>query len=356
MWYQAAQQLYTSSSPPEPGVADPDAHAHSPRRRHALGELSKNDAGAAPPKSLSHAPKRLPIDCNSIKSNSDWTAVPLMQGLFIEESKNEVPRRLATRLSTSDQSMPDYSHSITPRSSRDVSLHDTQHVQEEAAFPQESQFAELMAALSPAKASGTQAPPTTRVSSAANSPPAASKTSGGFEARVTSFQGQARAVSLTTREAPPPPSRGPSNTSTKSRLSNPQAAEKEKGPEKIRGVPATEVRGRKEGKGGDVDASTVVGGRKVGTVPIGQRQRSLTRVGEGHGAYASESKGDSKRKRASLSSITNLVSEHSEGSESSPSRKTSKKERKDGWVDPAGSPQSPESVIRVPLGSLHNVR
>lgn len=289
---------------------------------------------------------------SAMMSELDWATIPHMQDRFIEGHKAQVPRRFATRISASDESMPDYSHSITPRSSRDPSLHDIQNVHGGAALQQESQFEELMAAFSPAKTSGTQAPPTTRVSSATNSPPMILKTSGDPEVRITSFHGQPRAVSMTTREAPPSSARAPSDVSMKSRCSEPQTGEKEKAHPKIKVTPASEVKSRKEGKGSELGLSKSTGERKVSTGSNGRSHRDTTsRKGE-----QSASKSDSKRKRASLVSMTNLLSENSEEPESSPSRKVSKRGRQDGLDDSAHFPKSPESVVRAPLGLLQNIR
>ena len=351
MWHQTTQQIYTPSSPSRSGATDPDAHAHSPRRRRAFREPNQDAPIAiAPVKLLSQASMPPPTLRNAMAGNSNWTTVPLMQDLCFEGYRQQVPRRFATRVSTSDQSMPDYSHSITPRSSRDPSLQTMQI--DGTATQHESQFEELMAAFSPAKASGTQAPPTTRVSSATNSPLKTLKPVSDAEVRITSYHGQPRAVSMTTREVPPSSARVPTDVSMKSRISESQAEEKEKAHPKIKVAPATEIKGRKEGKSSEVNPSKLVGEKRISTGSNERRVKDTTHQNEDHDASANEC----KRKRASMTSIMNVLAENSEGPDSSPSRKVSKKGRKDGLDNPADSSKSPESTMRAPLGTLQNIQ
>ncbi|KAL8919097.1 MAG: hypothetical protein Q9208_006981 [Pyrenodesmia sp. 3 TL-2023] len=256
----------------------------------------------------------------------------------VEARNHQASRRLVTHMSASDISMPDYSHSITPTTSRDPSLHDVRQIYDGSVQQQPSQFDELIAALSPAKASGTQAPPTTRVSSAANSPPATLRPIESPEVRVISYHSQPRAVSLTTRDAPPPSTRGPSEKSMKSGIFELEAENKVEARPRIIATPSKEVRGRKEGKSSEVDLS-------LSTDP----GKALT----GSGAFTAS---DGKRKRASVTSMCNVLSEMSDGPGSSPSRKLSKKGQPDRASSSADSPKSPETVAWAPLGALHNIR
>ncbi|KAL9029047.1 MAG: hypothetical protein Q9196_002669 [Gyalolechia fulgens] len=345
MWHQAMQPLYTPSSPIHAGAVDPDAHAHSPRHRHVSKELDSNAATTIiPPRLLSHTDGPPAAHGSTTMNHANWATVPLMQDHFIEGHKSQMPRRLPTRISISDDSMPDYSYSNTPRSSRDPSLHDIPNLRDKPAVQQESQFEELMAAFSPAKPSGTQAPPTTRVSSATNSPPLTSRTSDSPEVRVTSHHSQPRAVSVTTREVLPPSARVPSDISMDSRLSEPQVGEKGKAHSRIKMIPATEVKGRKEGKSSELKLAPSTGEGKMSAGSTRPRQKSTRDQSGEHSASAR----DSKRKRASLTSAMNKSSDLVEGPQSSPSTKASKKGRKDISSDPADSPKSPESVIRAP--------
>ncbi|KAL8838382.1 MAG: hypothetical protein Q9170_002142 [Blastenia crenularia] len=348
MW-QAAQQTYMPSSPGTTGPIDPDAHAHSPRRRHASRELNiRTPTAVAPPRLLAHTIMPPPSRQHAMMNESNWATASHMQDVFGGQGHPSA-RSQSTRMSISDDSMPDYSHSITPRSSRDPSIHDVQNVHDRPSHQHESQFEDLMAAFSPAKMSGTQAPPTTRVSSAANSPRATVRTSGAPEIRITSYYGQPRAVSVTTRDAPPQLVRARSDVSMNSRFSEQQAGESENSQPKIKVVPAKEIKGRKEGRSSELDSSTPKIEKIISRRSSGRRQKDAMDK-----AKDDASASDSKRKRSSLTSITNALSENPDGPGSSPSRKVSRKEGIASTL--ANSPNSPESVIRAPLGTLRNVQ
>lgn len=353
MWYPPSQQLCTPSSPPKSRATDPDAHAHSPRRRNASREVHSNAVVATvPPRLLSQAMMPPPLRIGQT-GESVWTTAPHMLPYHIEARNHHAPKGWRLHMSPSDVSMPDYSHSITPTSSRDPSLHDVHYVHDGSVQQHESQFEELMAAFSPVKSSGTLAPPTTRVSSAANSPPSTLRSSGGPEVRITSFHKQPRAVSVTTRDAPQPSIRQPSDISMHSRFSEAHADEKMEARPMIKLTPAHEVKGRKEGRGSDFGLTSSIGQGKSLTSSSTRRHKSSTNASEENSAFTAS---DSKRKRASMTSIANMLSETSDGPGSSPSRKVSKKGQPDGLSDSADSPKSPETVIRAPLGSLHNIR
>ncbi|KAL8762767.1 MAG: hypothetical protein Q9184_001307 [Pyrenodesmia sp. 2 TL-2023] len=281
-----------------------------------------------------------------------WVTAPPMP-YQVEARNHQVPRRLVTHISAPDISMPDYSHSITPTSSRDPSLNDVHQLYDGSVQQQPSQFEELIADLSPAKASGTQAPPTTRVSSAANSPRATLRPASGSEIRVISYHTQPRAVSLTTRDAPPPSTRGPSEMSMKSGIIELEAENKVEARPRVIATPSKEVRGRKEGKSSEVDLSLSADPRKTLTGSGSRRRKSSTKASEENRAFTAS---DGKRKRASVTSLCNVPSETSDGPGSSPSKKVSKKGQPDRASSSAGSPKSPETVVRAPLGSLHNIR
>ncbi|KAL8907803.1 MAG: hypothetical protein Q9207_001206 [Kuettlingeria erythrocarpa] len=340
------------SSPTKMGTPDPDAHAHSPRRRNASDEVSSIAVVATmPPRLLSQALMPPPAARSSQAGETKW-ATTARSPYHVEARNPQAPRRLTTHMSASDISMPDYSHSITPTSSRDPSLHDVQQLFDGTFPQQQSQFEEYIAALSPAKASGTQAPPTTRVSSAANSPPSAAlRQSEGPEFRVISYHTQPRAISLTTRDAPPPSARGPSEMSMNPRLFELEAGEVEARP-RIIATPSKEVKGRKEGKSNEVDPLLSTDPRKTLTGSGSRRPKSSRNASENHAVPES----DGKRKRVSMPPVSAVLSEMSDGPASSPSRKVSKKRLPDRVSSSADSPQSPETVVRAPLGSLHNIR
>ncbi|KAI4140405.1 MAG: hypothetical protein LQ341_003849 [Variospora aurantia] len=355
MWYQSVQQTYAPSSPCKLGATDLDAHAHSPRRQNTAREVDITAAiGVMPPRLLLQTIMPPPASRTASMIDSNWTTtLPQMQDNFGEEHKHQIPRRWGTTMNTSDISMPDYSYSITPRSSRDASLQDTHEVPEVPFSQHESQFEELMAVYSPVKASGTHAPPATRVSSAANSPPSTLSTSSGPDVRITSLHSQPRAVSMTRRDAPLPPTRGSSDVSRNSHLAEVQTGDKGEAQPRIKVTPAREVKGRKEGKSNELDLTPTGGQRKAGTESSGRRQKSTANTSEENDvSFVTEG----KRKRASTACMAIVLSETSDGPESSPSRKVSRKGQRDGSRQWAESPDSPETVVRAPLGTLHNIR
>ncbi|KAL9605443.1 MAG: hypothetical protein Q9179_001355 [Wetmoreana sp. 5 TL-2023] len=302
MWSQVP--LYQPSPPRRIGAMDPDAHAHSPRCRNTSTGSTRNTAAVIAPRLLSQA---MPPPARQIITDP-----------FVE---HRVPT-WGTRGSTSDASMPDYSHSATPRSSRHPSsLHDMEGTRIEPHSQQGSQFEEFIAAYSPSKTSGTQAPPMASVSSDSNSPP-----------RNTSV------LMRSTRE--------PSDISMKSRFSEAQAPDGERHAyTKTVPKPAGEVRGRKEGRNYESELLAPTGlPRKPSTGSSGRRKQSAKEENV-------LSKGDSKRKRASVTSISNIISGKSEELGSSPSRKVSKVDTVGGI--PAGGA---EDSARVPLGSLENTQ
>lgn len=350
MWVHMSQPLYAPPSPYKVGAVDVDAHAHSPRRRHI-----DPAAASVAPRMLMNASMPPPARRSVLINDCSWAPNPQMQDPFIDKHRHQAPREWGTRVSTSDDSMPDYSHSITPRSSRDHSLQEMQGTHGGSFLQHDSQFEELMASLSPANPNGTQAPPTTRVSSASNSPPTANRSLGGPDLKAGSFPGQARSVSMTTREAPPRSARDMSDVSMKSRFSDkssvsePQAAEGEHGHSRVRRTPASEVKGRKEGRGSESDLLAPPS-RQTGTVK--RRPKSTTNDGD----EMSAGTGEIKRKRESVGSMSNLLSEQSEGAGSSPSRKISKMVSKDNLGSAAARTIAQEDTNRAPLSTLENIQ
>lgn len=355
MWYhQPSQQLYVPASPGKHGAMDPDAHAHSPRSRNTSGGFNRNAAAAVvAPRLLSQVSMPPPTRRSDMMTDSSWTSAP-MQDPFVEDYGHRAPRSWGTRVSSSDASMPDYSHSITPRSSRHPSLRDMDNAHSElnAGLQHNSQFEELLAIYSPADTNGTQAPPTTRVSSASNTPPKNLRNPSTLEARAASFHSQPRAVSMTIHDAPLRSIRDPSDISMQSRFSEAQASDVEHAHTKIVRTPAGDVKGRKEGKISEPDLLAPTGYRKAPTGSSGPRKKSMTQPSEEHVAFTN----DGKRKRASVASISNLVSEKPEDLGPSPSRKISKKGPKDDLKNSTGGPATQESIDRTPLGSLENIQ
>ncbi|KAL9589834.1 MAG: hypothetical protein Q9203_001356 [Teloschistes exilis] len=343
MWQQPSQQLY--KSPTQPSDMDPDAHAHSPRRRNSSSDMARNiSATMVAPQLLSQASMPPPAHRSMMLTDSNWTSAAPLQDSYGDHRSSWT---WGTRLSTSDDSMPDYSHSITPRSSRYPSMNYVDSVNTEPAPQQDSQFEELMADLSPAKTSGTQAPPTTRVSSASNTPSTTPHASGLQGTRALSFQTHPRSVSATTRDAPAWTIRDTSDISMISRFSEAQASEGEHSQGKIIRPPASVIKGKKEGKTGDSGFLAPTSHRKAHVGSIGRRARSTgSHVGENQPFPA-----DSKRKRETTDSDSHLLAGRVVELDSSPNRKVSKKEERDEVVA-----KQEENSVRAPLGLLENIQ
>lgn len=325
MWDQIPQ-ICNVSSPrkPKPGS---DAHGHSPSLR-----ICKDPAQAT-------FKMTQPAIAPHTKQTTDpyWSFTPPMSDPFVDDAKHRGYRRQDARSTSGDQSMPDYPHFITPVSIRNHSNNEVTYLGGGIGSSTESQFDELMAALSPRKnMSGTYPPANTRVSSAANTPSKETQTSTAAEARATSYShAQARSVSVTTRDPPPPQIREPSDASMKSRFSD---QNEQADAAKIKKRPAIEVKSRKEGRLNELDAAS-----KTQPKPSAHSAKY-----EGNRISFS----NSKRKRASSVSGSNLSLE---GLGSlSPTRKVSKLEGKaDSYIDLLGNEGF---ATRNPLGNLANIQ
>ncbi|KAI4216574.1 MAG: hypothetical protein LQ351_001063 [Letrouitia transgressa] len=177
---------------------------------------------------------------------------------FVENGRHQTHKR-GRRASSSDQSIPDYSYSVTPRSSRNISLQD---VPKAACMwtlesQSQSQLEELMAALSPNKASGTYAPANTTATSRVNTPATAVKPSAAAKARAVSYYGQPHVGSAKLRDM---------NPLAKLNLPDQRLENLEHGHGNIKQTPTEEVKSRKEGKIHDA-GSTKPGQRKVAVGP-----------------------------------------------------------------------------------------
>lgn len=252
--------------------------------------------------------------------------------------------------------MPDYSNSLTPASSRNHSNHST-HQDPQLSIGQimndPSMGEELDNSPNRPPSSGTIPPANTRVSSAANTPPTATrlKPSAAAEARSSSYSHlQARSVSVTTRDPPPPPVRESSNANTQSLFpSGPgsQAEGGEKGGTVIRRKPAKEVRGKKEGKANELGLVPVY--RKI--VP-GQLLEPQNKENIPGSADKPILLGDSKRKRSTNPPLDAARAADTVTPTQSPVRKLSK------WGN-AGDldldDMTPEDVMpRPPLANMGN--
>ena len=382
LYFQAAQQFHNVASS-RTQAADPDTHAHSPRRRNA----SRVGARAKLNPTLGQLPAQLHGSRHPGLQNDDpfdpahgLTSDPFTGGVSLYNYSNPWSRSTTTSgdismkdpsRSTSDsydEPMPDVTRPASPSSSRRsypmpdcsrpqslassrqvswytgedsaaVKCSHLQYVEENPEIEEqvsENHFDDLIARMSPrdfSANSGISAPSNTRVSSAVNTPPG--RTSPAAELRTVSFAGMPRSVSITSRD--PPPSfnaRGPSNTGAMSELDNPRPASRhsqiheepdEETEDKVKkrpvGRPAGNVKSRKEGRSSDIGLE----------VPNSKSQRrasapSASALGkENSGATSAEKSGEGKRKRLTKVSGSKVNLKKSPNNpDSSPTRKVSK--------------------------------
>ena len=339
MWYQTSQPVYSVSSPLKSDVADSDAHGHSPRRRSGSRESKHSSAAPAmpplypyrciaPPSTLSREPCLMDPYCSSLP----------MPDPFVDSDRFQLYKKWAPRTGSEDQPMPDYSHSITPASSRNIS----------------DEMAQATQRLNQCKEStGTFTPANARVSSAANTPPIQLRPSAAADARASSYS-HIRSVSVTTRDPPPPEVRASSESSLKLRCLEDQAESNERLDTKIQKKPAGDVKSRKEGKLGEIEMP-----------PKKQKRSSIasTKSFEKENIKGSEDRpiaisSDSKRKRANSSTAAkSLILQEAGGKRSSPSRKVSKTEREESSSRCMLDDLTEQGVtVRPPLGPLDNVQ
>ena len=383
MYFQAAQQFHNVTSP-RTQAADPDTHAHSPRRRNAsivgarakvnptTGQLPtplpgfrqpglQNDDPFLAQQGLTSDP--FTAGGRSYNYRNPWSRSTTTSGDVsmkdpsrptsesYDEPMPDVTRPASPAHSRRSHPMVDYSRPQSLASSRQVSCHagedsnapkisHLQYVEENAEIEEqvnESHFNELMAQMSPrnfSASSGISAPSNTRVNSAANTPPG--KPSITEDLRAVSFAGMPRSVSFTTRDPPPPfNTRELSNHSIKFGSDNARPASRqselldetsEEAEDKVRkrpvGRPAGSVKSRKEGRTSDVGPE--IPGSKS------QRRASAPSSGalgkENNGAANGEKSGEGKRKRATSKTTTSKVNSKNSGESlaSSPTRKVSK--------------------------------
>ena len=240
MWYQLPLGFCAIPSPHKAGT-DPDAHAHSPRRR---------DGSKGPSRTSSVMQPQPPAMDPPGTQESHWLPLAELADPFVEKSKPVYhkldPKRFSSA-STGDQSMRDCSNSIKSTSSGYLSNYNETSIP----LPEdtESQFDELMAAYSPQKEmAGIHAPANTRNSNASNMAPKPLRPSASAEARAVSYSHlNARSVSVTTRDPQQPSQqlREPSDGSMQSCLCT-QLSE-----HPVKTKPAAEIKSRKEGRSGE---------------------------------------------------------------------------------------------------------
>ena len=257
-------------------------------------------------------------------------------------------RRTRTALySSGDQSMPDYSHSSTPASSRNNSnIHDTNSTVV-GALLNDGRFLDptYYSPSKPVVSNGIVAPANTRVGSAANTPQSSRKASTALETQGNpAVYSQIRSVSLTTRDPLKATMREPSNTSTQSRFS-----EKEYEhcgqllDATIKTTPAKDVKGRKEGRSGEI-----AGVQKAASCePATNNDKENVK----QNSFGTKEGSEGKRKRPAPPNFTSgrMLSEGH--ANSSPTRKVSRTSHQNQDIDDL----TDEGVVtRVPLADVGN--
>ena len=413
MYFQAAQQFHTVASS-RTQAADPDTHAHSPRRRSA----SRVDAhtkfnptsGQIPAQLRGSRHPGLPSD-DPFGPLHGLTSDPFTGGVSLynynklwsrsntnsgdvsmkdpsrstsdgyDEPMPDITRPASPAGSRRSYPVPDYSRPQSLASSRQVSWYKgedstavkvshLQHVDENLEIEEQggdNHFDDWMAGMSPrdfSANSGISAPSNTRVNSAANTPPR--RPSPPAELRAVSFAGMSRSVSITSRD--PPPSfntRGPSNISTVSELDHPRSTSRqsqtheefgEETEDRVKkrpvGRPAGNVKSRKEGRTSDIGLE----------VSNGKSQRrasapSASALGkENSGSASAEKSGEGKRKRLTKVSGSKVNPKKSPNNpDSSPTRKVSKLSTEDAMQSNAmPSNDEVEYVISLPVSLVLN--
>ncbi|CAF9906352.1 MAG: hypothetical protein ALECFALPRED_002208 [Alectoria fallacina] len=416
LYFQAAQQFHNVSSP-HTQAADPDTHAHSPRRRNAsmvsaraksnpvTGPLPSPLPGFRPlgllnddPFWSQHGPlsRSLAGGANLYSYRKPWSHNTTTSGDvsmkdrsrstsdIYDEPMPDVTRPPSPATSRRSHPVPDYSRPQSLTSSRQVSWYTDEDYSAmrvahlnyvEGNAPRideqesESLFNDLMIQLSPRKYSGNSgisAPSNTRVNSAANTPPG--KPSMAAELGAGSFAGMPRSVSVTTRD----PvlhfnTHVPSNNSANSDSDNPRSdfrelefddengEEIEDKPEKKPvGRPAENVKSRKEGRTSEMGLE----------IPSSKSQRrasasSASALGkENNGGANGEKSGEGKRKRVTKGATSKAnPKDRLDNTDSSPTRKVSKLSPED-TMNPNNDIDDLTAegvVMRVPLRELDNV-
>ncbi|MCJ1476350.1 hypothetical protein MMC13_005016 [Lambiella insularis] len=356
----------TSPAKQDQSSEELELHAHSPRRRADSMAGIQERMGAKmpthpnmnrviqPPMVMqSSAMQELSIENHS----TAWNSLTQMPDPFVEGSRHLMHNHYAARSTKSDLSMPDYSQSITPSSSRNATNDFHGNVGPVGTVQShETIFGDFPALFNADNdgISGVVAPANTRVSSATNTPPISSRPSAAAEARAASYSKErSRAISITTKDVPPKP-RETSDVSMKSQFSEDIINSKETANTKLHTQPASEVKGRKEGRAAELDVPNHLQ-KKASNSSIGstgsKKENTTARI------TTTIVLSDGKRKRTTT--IPRLSSKDEEDLGSSPTVKAAKKKSsKTRLLDPVcamGPMVDGKTDPRPPLGSIDNI-
>ncbi len=378
LYFQAAQQFHNMASP-QTQAADPDMHAHSPRRRRA----SMVSARAKQIPATGPLPMQLPGYRHPGVQNEDpfWSQYGPTSDLFTggakayhyrnpwsrstttsgdvsmkdrsrttsdnyDEAMADVTRPASPATSRRSHAMPDYSRPQSLASSRQVSWYtgedsiglkvsQLEEVVEDVGIEERASeivLGESIDRMSPREfsvSSGITAPSNTRVNSAANTPPGNfSKPSMAAELRAASFAGVPRSQL-------PFNTRLPSNNNVLFGADSPRPASRqseeihdeigEETDDKSRkrpvGRPAGSVKSRKEGRTSELGLEVLSSkSQRRASAP------STSAIGkENSGGATGEKSGEGKRKRGTKFAASKVIPKDSfSNPDSSPSRKLSK--------------------------------
>ena len=368
MWYQPSRPTYHPASPAkrDTPTEDMDLHAHSPRRRsdsmagidERLGYKMPMQPGLYGSTQMLANAQGTSISCIHPDGRTPaWSSTMPMPDPFVESGRRYGRSHYGERSNESDQSMPDYSQSITSASSRNpTNDFPTQVRSVTTAQHRGAVFEDLIPIFSSRNdgMSGVAAPANTRVSSAANTPQIHSRPSAAAEARVASYTHErSRAISITTKDAPPK-TRETSDISMKSQFSEKSIGLKDGAELKQPHKPASEVKGRKEGRASELNVQNQVA-KKASRSSIrtsgGNKENTTTTV------TTTIVLSDGKRKRASTGAGLRMTAKDEEALGSSPTRKVSKVQAIQGTLESSASDseQSNTPNRRAPLMSLDNL-
>ena len=344
MLHQIQNQIYGFSSPRKAQRPDPDAHGHSPRRQHTVDGVQTRTAYQDPIAALA-SPRKV-----QFAHPFYWPQIPPVYDAIPSHSRYQVHGRLPAPSSSGDQSMPDYPHSSTLASNRNMSDHQD-HSDSTAGVLTNVDNIYDSCYCSPDRllSSGTMAPANTRVSSATNTPTQKNrKPSAAAEAESGSFSNiHLRSVSVTTRDPAIPHIREPSDASMQSSFSDVVSEQSEATEGHIKQKPAKDVKGRKEGKFSELDFELQLQEK----LSRGSAER-LDKENIDGSEHQSIGSNDGKRKRSTASPFTASKVLGEGHTISSPSRKVSRvSSLKDQDLDDL----TPEGVVtRAPLAGVAN--
>lgn len=343
MLYQLQNQIFGTILTRKQEL-DPDAHSHSPRHRGSIASAPQSRIAISPSPKFPDVRAHEHALTGSQFADPYWAPMPAGYDIFMDGARYQTFKKWAATSSSGDLSMPDYSHSLTPASSRSHSNHQdpvSAAIMDNTLNPEELENSPNRPA-----SRGTIPPANTRVNSATNTP--RSRPSTAAEARASSYShSQARSVSVTTRDPPPPEVREPSDISMKSELPEGQQEANEQNEIRIK-KPAKDVKGRKEGKAFELGLGPQIQ-RKL-SAELLERQNKENMHGSVEKPIVLS---DSKRKKSTIA----FSEANRELNEINPNSSSCRKVSK---IETSGDQDlddlTPEGVVmRAPLSDLGNI-